>query len=202
MNVINENNESLKNDIEVFKHRLEIQHLDQPSRFDATLFNSITKLSNDILNFNDIKKYISLIDQLEKTSKSQKININLKRIESDEVIVLTNNLLLNLTKFTKAFIVKYDSDLSSTHCFFGNLIKYENTTIADSVIVDFKTNNPFSIVIDSIVENKKAIKYNNTKKFLIGQLKYKKTNNNSQIFGKIFYTNENGESILVQKINK
>lgn len=201
-NVIDHNNESLKNDIEVLKHKIKIQNSENPSLYSKPIYNLIIKISNDILNFKDVKNYYKLYSQLENINNSQKINIDLLKIESDELPVLYNNLLLNLNKLTKAFIVKFNRGVSSTNCIFGDLVKYEIKTNTDSVFVNFKTGNPYDIVIDSIVENKNSIDYVNSTNNTIGQLKYKKTVTSPKIYGKIFYSSDDGESILVQKINK
>lgn len=200
--LIDHNNESLKNDIEVFKHKIKIQNLENPSLYSKPIYNLITNISNDILNFKDVKNYNKLYNQLENINNSQQININLLKIESDEHAVLHNNLLLNLSKLTKAFIIKYNRGVSSTNCIFGDLVKYEIKTNTDSVVVNFNTHNPYDIVIDSIVENKNSIDFVNRTNNTIGQLKYKKTVTSPKIYGKIFYRSDDGESILIQKINK
>ena len=201
-NLIYHNNESLKNDIEVLKHKIKLQNLENPSLYSKPIYNLIIKISNDILNFKDVKNYNKLYSQLENINNSQQINIDLLKIESDEHAVLYNNLLLNLSKLTKAFIIKYNNGVSSTNCIFGDLVKYEIKTNTDSVVVNFNTRNPYDIVIDSIVENKNSIDYVNSTNNTIGQLKYKKTVTSPKIYGKIFYRSDDGESILVQKINK
>ena len=201
-NVIDHNNESLKNDIEVLKHKIKIQNLEIPSLYSKPNYNLLIKISNDILNFKDVKNYNKLYSQLENINNSQQINIDLLKIESDEHAVLYNNLLLNLSKLIKAFIIKYNNGVSSTNCIFGDLVKYEIKTNTDSVVVNFNTRNPYDIVIDSIVENKNSIDFVNRTDNTIGQLKYKKTDTSPKIYGKIFYRSDDGESILVQKINQ
>jgi hypothetical protein len=201
-NVIDHNNESLKNDIEVLKHKIKIQNLENPSLYSKPNYNLIIKISNDILNFKDVKNYSKLYSQLENINNSQQINDVLLKIESDEHAILYNNLLLNLSKLTKAFIIKYNRGVSSTNCIFGDLVKYEIETNTDSVVVNFNTRNPYDIVIDSIVENKNSIDFVNRTNNTIGQLKYKKTVTSPKIYGKIFCRSDDGESILVQKINQ
>ncbi|MES2543323.1 MAG: hypothetical protein V4548_00440 [Bacteroidota bacterium] len=202
LNIINENNANLKNEIEEFKQRLDIKHSDEPSKYNDSLVNCITKLSNDILNFNDVKKYSLLINELDKTAQFYKIKLDSKRIESDNQSILFNNLLLNLNKLTKLFAIEKFRFTTSTHCFFGELIQYEHNTIGDSVIIDFKTPNQFNIVIDSVVDNNHKLKYRNIYKSIIGQLKYKKSATLPEIYGKIFYTGENEKPVLIQRINK
>ncbi len=202
MNVINENNANLKNEIEEFKLQLVIRQSDEPGKFNDSMVNSLTKLSNDILNFKDKKKYSFLMNQIDKTAKFHKVNLQLNRIESENQSILINNLLLNLNKFYNLFAVKKFRFFTSTRCFFGGLIQYEQATIADSVIIDFKTPNQFDIVIDSVIDNNQKIKYHNIYKSIIGQLKYKKSNTNPEIFGKIFYVDELGKPVLIQRINK
>lgn len=192
------NNVSLIKEIEEFRFMQIQRHNDQPTRFDSVFVAKTELLINNIIKFKNIENYNNLIFGIKKISKLHKIPTNVEIVNSKDLLILKNNLLLNFLKYAKMFDIK-SSEFESTHCFFGPIVKSDIIKSGDSVYINFNTINPYSIILDSIVHNKKKLNFKFEKKYTIGCLKFKTTKEFPNVFGKIFYTDYFGKSIMIQE---
>lgn len=196
---IEDNNKSIVKEIEVFRFLLKQRNYENPKRFDSISMEKIDKLIVNIIKFNKIENYKILISDIEKLSKFGKTNVVIEPINSKDLTILKNNLLLNCYRFIKVYEIKHFT-MDSTHCIFGSKVYVDNLEINDSIYLKFKANNPYSVEIDSVVYNKNKLMYNNKKEFTIDILKFKKEKEFPNVYGKIFYTNDNDKSILIQEM--
>lgn len=196
---IENNNKSIVKEIEVFRFVLKQRNLENPQRFESESIEKIDKLIVNIIKFNKIKNYKILIYNIEKISKSSKTSVVIEPVNSKDLIILKNNLLLNCYKFINAYEIKHFT-MDSTHCIFGQKVYVDNLEINDSIFLKFKASNPYSVEIDSIVYNKDKLIFSNKKEFTIDILKFKKEKEFPNVYGKIFYTNDNDKTILIQEM--
>ncbi len=199
-NAIEVNNKSIVKEIEVFRFLLKQRNYENPQRFDSVSMERIDKLIVKIIKFNKIENYKLLISDIEKYSKSNKTNVLIETVNSKNLIILKNNLLLNCYRFIKAYEVKNLSFMDRTHCILGTEVQTDMIDSNDSIYLKFKASNPYTVEIDSIVYNKNKLMYNNKKEFTIDILKFKKVKEFPNVYGKIFYTNDNDKSILIQEM--
>ncbi|WP_395054409.1 hypothetical protein [Flavobacterium sp.] len=199
-NAIEVNNKSIVKEIEVFRFLLKQRNYENPQRFDSVSMERIDKLIVKIIKFNKIENYKLLISDIEKYSKSNKTIVLIETVNSKNLIILKNNLLLNCYRFIKAYEVKNLSFMDRTHCILGTEVQTDMIDSNDSIYLKFKASNPYTVEIDSIVYNKIKLMYNNKKEFTIDILKFKKVKEFPNVYGKIFYTNDNDKSILIQEI--
>ena len=205
LSIIKDNNEILKNQLDLEVYQLKTKSIEARGEF-VEKYKNFNKIYKKIIAIRNYKDYELGINEIQNYSTKEKINFECEKINSENIEVLQNNLLVNFIEFcnySKIFRVA----VVTTNCRFMSSSKFINTQNYiknDSINIDFASKinvNNYDVVIDSIVDtnqNKSNFKSNFINKFW--KVKYKSNSKKSVIYWKVFFHNNNwDETILFEK---
>lgn len=205
LSIIKDNNEILKNQLDLEVYQLKTKSIEARGEF-VEKFKNFNKIYKKIISIRSYKDYELGINEIQNYSSKEKINFECKKIKSENIDVLQNNLLVNFTKFcnyTKMLRVA----VATSNCGTMGRTKFINTQNYiknDSINIDFESKinlSNYDVIIDSIVDteqNKSNFKSNFINKFW--KVKYKSNSNKSIIYWKVFLHDNNwDETILFEK---
>ena len=205
LSIIKDNNEILKNQLDLEIYKLKNKSIEARGEF-VEKYKDFNKIYKKIIAIRNYKDYELGINEIQNYSTKEKINFECEKINSENIEVLQNNLLVNFTKFCNYTKIFY-AGVSTSNC--GPLgrtkfINIQNYLKNDSINIDFASKinvNNYDVVIDSIVDsnqNKSNFKSNFINKFW--KVKYKSNSKKSVIYWKVFFRNNNwDETILFEK---
>ena len=199
--MIKENNETLKNQLDVNTYVLKNKSLEIPKYF-ADKYVNVNKIFNQIKNIKCKSDFELTMNSITNFAIKEKIQFDYKKVNSDNIYVLENNLLLNFTKLCD-FIKIFRSPVYGSNCKLGKWFNTSKYMEKDSVNIDFESRynlNNYSLIIDSIVDtNSKISTYKSNRINKFWKVKYKPNSSNSKVYWKIFLSDEFGETILFAK---
>lgn len=201
LEAIKKNNAFLSNEIETFKAIMHIKSLDYPKRYDSIYLKNLNSVVKKAFTIKDKAAYNTVYKSLIELAQKGKLKPNLHSIDSENIDILKNNLLLNLHELYNAYLNKYTygCELTSDR----NQYKIFYITNNDSVNLYFLADNPYRIITDSIVnEQDKTLKYNFNTDVVIGKIKYQTASKKTKYYGKIFFQNEIGKPIFLQNFEQ
>lgn len=195
--VIKQNNFFLQEEINIYNARHKMKSYEQPNFYDTITCKKMNDLLYEIKLLKKYSEYKLIKFKIKKIAKEEELNIELNSISNSDNNVLKNNLLLNLIALNKQYINKKSNSIYDiTHKPY-----VENTTINDTLILNFLNHNSYIVTTDSIIDgNDKILNFKNNDKCRIWQVKYKPKSNKSTYYGKIFEVDSDGNTYLIKNI--
>ncbi len=184
--LIVQNNKHYEIELEEYKLNLEEEAADMPIRFDKDYFNEIDSCFKSIKNLKTQVEYKTTLQKIKELGYSIKIGKSIKEIQSDNLVVLKNNLYVNLLLVVHR--KKAITALSeTTHCILGsNFIKVVKKNYRDSIFVDFYTDNDYQVNVDNVTDGDDYLGWKSVHEHKIWSIKYKPKSKNAHSKGRIF----------------
>ncbi|MFN8324861.1 hypothetical protein [Flavobacterium sp.] len=203
LNIIKENNEILKNQLDTDIYVLKQKSLEAKGIF-VEKYDNLSKTYNQIIKVKSKNDYELVEKRISNYALKNKIKFDFKKIDSENTDVLQNNLLLNFARFCN-YIKIFQTAVNSSNCgLMGSNYIYTHKFIKnDSLNIDFESRANFNncnLVIDSIVDEYSKInkfKSNSFNKFW--NVKFKPKSNNVKIYWKVYLHDDLAGTILFEK---
>ncbi|WP_395054410.1 hypothetical protein [Flavobacterium sp.] len=205
LSIIKDNNEILINQLDLEICQLKTKSIEARGEF-VEKYESFNNIYGQIIKIKSYKDYELGINEIQNYSSKEKINFNCKKIKSENIEVLQNNLLVNFIEFCN-YTKIFRSGAPPSNCGIMSRTKFINTRKYiknDSINIDFESKinlSNYEVIIDSIIDNgqnKSNFKSDFINKFW--KVKYKTNSKNSIIYWKVFLHDNNwNETILFEK---